>query len=216
MPTSHPESLRKAAIACSAGALITTGGGVASQIARASTSVSDEAWSYPWSADTFVALTLLWTISHALIFIGLLGLRRSGLAGPTRAAAVGLSIALTGTALLVVAELASVPFRDATLDDTGPAIVGAIFGIATLLSAVGLILAGRATMQSGLWSGWRRLTPLVTGIWTLLLVGLVFTSVMAAGIAIYGVCFLALGIALYTSPAPTTTTPAAARVQGAR
>jgi len=202
MPASNTESLRRAGIACIAGALITAGGGAAAQIARASADVSDEAWSYPWSSDTFIALTLLWGVSHALIFVGLLGLRRSGLAGPSRGAAAGLSLALTGTALLLVAELASLPFYDQTIDDTGPTVVGAIFGIATLLSAVGLLMAGKATMETGLWRDWRRLTPLVTGIWALLLVGLVFTPVMGAGIMIFGICFLALGIALYTCPSP--------------
>ncbi len=50
--------------------------------------------------------------------------------------------------------------------------MGAVFGIATLVSAVGLILTGRATMQAGLWRDWRRFTPLVAGVWTLVLVGL--------------------------------------------
>lgn len=99
---SNLESLRNAGIACVAGAFITAIGGAASQIAVATTEVSDEAWTYPWPSETFVALSLLWGLAHALIFIGLLGLRRSGLAGPTRAAAVGLTLALTGTALLLV------------------------------------------------------------------------------------------------------------------
>ncbi len=214
MATVNPESVRKAGIACIVGALITAGGGVASQIARASTNVSDEAWTYPWSGGTFVALTLLWGVSHLLIFFGLVGLRRSGLAGPSRAAAVGLSLALAGTALLLVAEVASIPFRDQTVDDTGPAIVGAMFGLATLLSAVGLITAGKATMQSGRWRDWRRLTPLVTGIWALILVGLVLTPVMALGIAVFGICFLALGFALYTRPAPAATAGTPAQVRG--
>lgn len=215
MATVNSESLRKAGIACIVGALITAGGGVVSQIARASTHVSTEAWTYPWSGGTFVALTLLWGVAHLLIFFGLLGFRRSGLAGPSRAAAVGLSLALAGTALLLVAELSSIPFRDRTVDDTGPAIVGTMFGLATLLSAAGLIAAGKATMQSGRWHDWRRLTPLVTGIWALVLVGLVFTPVMALGIAVFGICFLALGIALYTTAAPATTAPASAQAQGA-
>lgn len=91
--------------------------------------------------------------------------------------------------------------------------MGAVFGLGTLLSAIGLILAGTATMRAGLWRDWRRFTPLVTGIWTLVLLGLVFTEVMAAGIAVYGLCFLSLGVALYTWPSPAATAPASARVQ---
>jgi hypothetical protein len=215
MSTSNFEALRRAGMACIAGALITAIGTAVSQIVQASTAVSEEAWSYPWASGTFVGISLLWGISHALIFIGLLGLRRSGLAGPTRGATVGLALPLTGTALLLVGELASIPIRDQNVDDTGPAIVGSVFGLGTLLSAIGLILAGKATMQAGLWRDWRRFTPLVTGVWALVLVGLVFTEVMAAGIAVYGLCFLALGVALYTRPSPAATAPLSARVQGA-
>ncbi|MDQ3770225.1 MAG: hypothetical protein M3370_12225 [Actinomycetota bacterium] len=215
MATSNIDSLRKAGIACIAGALITAIGATVSQITQASTVVSDEMWSYPWSSGTFVAVTLLWGLSNVLIFIGLLGLRRSGLAGPTRAAGAGLALALTGTALLLVGQLASLPLSDQKVDDTGPAIVGGVFGLGTILSAIGLIMAGKATMQAGLWRDWRRFAPLVTGIWTLVLVGLVFTKIMAAGIAIYGLCLLALGVALYTRPSPATTAPASAQVQGA-
>lgn len=57
---SNAESLRNAGVACIVGALITTVGGVATQIARASTDVSDQAWSYPWSPGTFVVLSMLW------------------------------------------------------------------------------------------------------------------------------------------------------------
>ena len=70
-------------------------------------------------------------------------------------------------------------------------------------------------MQAGLWSDWRRFTPLATGLWTLVLVGLAFTEVVAVGIAIYGLCFLALGVALYTRPSPATTPPVSPQVQGA-
>ena len=202
MARSEVGSLRRAGMACIVGALITAIGGAVSQVAQTTTTVSDEAWSYPWSSGTFVALSLLWGLSHILILVGLLGLRRSGLAGQSRAAEVGLPLALAGTALLLVGELASIPIADQRVDDTGPAAVGAVFGIATLVSAVGLILTGRATVQAGLWRDWRRFTPLVAGVWTLVLVGLVFTEVLATGIAIYGLCLLALGIALYTRPTP--------------
>ena len=194
--------VRAAAIACIVGALITAIGGAASQIARGSTAVSEEAWSYPWTPGTFVALTLVWAVAHALIFIGLLGVRGSGAAGPRQAARVGLALALAATALLFLAELASIPFARQEMDDSGPATVGGLFGVATVLTAVGLILAGYATIRAGRWGGWRRLTPLIAGIWSLVLVGLVFTDVASAAIGIYGLCFLALGAALYTEPSP--------------
>ena len=121
-------------------------------------------WSYPWSSAALVPMSILGAVLHVLVFIAVLGFARSGLAGPSRSAHIGLFLALAGTALLFVGELASIPVRDQRVDDTGATIVGAIFGIGVLLSAVGFIAAGLATARAGLWQSWRRFTPLATGI----------------------------------------------------
>jgi hypothetical protein len=135
MVTSNTQAIRRAGIAFIVGAGITALGGAVSQVAQTSAAVSDQTWSYPWSSDAFVPITLLWASAHALIIVGLLAFRRSGLAGATRTAGVGLALAVLGTVLLLAGEVASVPIRDHNLEDTGPAIVGGLFGLATLLSA---------------------------------------------------------------------------------
>lgn len=204
MPTPHAGSTRKAAVALIIGALITALGGFASQIVQASTNVSDDLWRYPWTSDAFVAVSLLWAVAHGLVIVGLLGLRRSGVAGPARSAAAGFGLAVAGTALLFVAEFASLPFASQQVDDTGPSLVGAAFGLGTLLSAIGLLVAGRAALQSRRWDDWRRFTPLVAGAWTVVLVGLAATKALPTGVAIYGLCLLAIGIALYTRPSASS------------
>ena len=81
-------------------------------------------------------------------------------------------------------------------------IVGAIFGIASLSTAAGFLAAGIATLRARLWRGWRRFTPLSAGIATCVLLGLDSTTkALPTGVALYGLCLLALGIALYTQPA---------------
>src|SRR5205823_2459208 len=100
-------------------------------------------------------------------------------------------------------ELASIPIRDQRTDDIGAAIVGAIFGVASLLTAAGFLAAGIATLRARLWRGWRRFTPLSVGIATCVLLGLDSTTrALPTGVALYGLCLLALGIAVYTQPAP--------------
>ena len=42
----------------------------------------------------------------------------------------------------------------------GNTIVGGIFALAILLTAVGFLAAGIATVRARLWQGWRRFTPL--------------------------------------------------------
>lgn len=204
MATSYAQPVRKAAIALIAGALITAIGGGASQIVQASTSVSEDLWRYPWSSDAFVPISLLWAVGHALVIFGLIGLRRSGVAGPAKSAGGGLALAIAGTALLLVAEFASLPFASQQADDTAPMTVGAMFGLGTVLSGIGLLIAGWAALQARRWEGWPRFTLLVAGGWTIILTGIAMTNALAAGVAIYGLCLLAIGIAMYTRPTPST------------
>lgn len=201
MPTPHAESTRKAAVALIIGALITTLGGFVSQIVQASTNVSDDLWRYPWSSDAFVAVSLLWAVAHGLVIVGLLGLRRSGVAGPARSAAVGFGLAVAGTALLFGAEFASLAFAGQQVNNTGPGLAGVAFGLGTLLSGIGLLVAGRAVLQARRWDDWRRFTLLAAGGWTVVLVGIAATKALPTGVAIYGLCLLAIGIALRTRPA---------------
>jgi hypothetical protein len=204
MPTSSIESIRRfAAVGIAGAALSAISGAVVQGAVQPSTTVPDTMWRYPWSSGAFVLVSVVYAAMHILVIVGLIGLRRSGMAGPTRAASAGLVVAVTGTALLFVGELASIPIRHDRTDDTAAAIVGAVFGIAVVLSAVGFLITGRATIQAGLWNDWRRFTPLATGLWTTALVGISLTKALPTGVGIYGLCLLALFVALYTRPVPS-------------
>lgn len=211
MVTSSSESIRRTAAVGIVGALITAvGGAVVQLVVQPSTTVSDEMWSYPLSSDALVSISLLWAVAHVLVAVGILGVRRSGVAGPSRVGQRGLSVALIGTALLFGGELGSIPISDARVDDSSAMMVGAFFGFGTLLSAVGFLLAGKAAVSAGAWHGWRRYGLLVTGIWTTALLGLSFTKALPGSVAIYGLCLLAVCWALYTQPAPAASRPEAA------
>ncbi len=168
-----------------------------------SADVPDTMWSYPWTSDAFVLVCVLYAVFHALVLVGVLGFARSGAAGTSRVARTGSALAVAGTGVLLVAELASIPFRADPLDAAGPSIVGGVFGLGTLLIGVGFLMAGGATMRAGAWQGWRRLVPLTAGIWTTLLVGIAATGGLTLGVGVYGLCMLALGLALRT-PVPAT------------
>lgn len=185
--------------ACVAGALILAAGGIATQIVQASTTVSDQVWSYPWSSATSIPITLLWAFGQALLVVGVLGLRRIGVAGPGRTARVGLAMALVGTSLVIVGHLASIPVRNDSIHATGPEVAGGIYGLATVVSAVGFLLAGRATIAASVWCDWRRFTPLATGLACVALLGLQFTRALPTAVTIYALCFLAMGLALRAS-----------------
>ena len=70
---------------------------------------------------------------------------------------------------------------------------------------VGFLLAGVSTLRAGVWQDWRRVVPLATGIWSTLLVGVSMTGALAAGVGVYGVCMLLLGVALREPQKPRTT-----------
>lgn len=203
MDKSVSRSIRHLAMAgIIGGAATALSGMVVQAVVQPVSTVSDEMWSYPWPSDTFVPVTLLFAGFHLLVFLGVLGFARSGLAGPGRSARVGSVLAMVGTAVFFMAELASIPINDQRMDAPGPMIVGGIFGLGVLLTAVGLLLAGWATLRAGHWRDWRRFVPLAAGIWTTALVGVSVTKALPTGVGIYGLCILALGLALYTQPTP--------------
>ncbi|MDX8031377.1 hypothetical protein SK803_14205 [Lentzea sp. BCCO 10_0856] len=178
-----------------------------------SADVPDTMWSYPWTSDAFVLVCVLYAVFHALVLVGVLGFARSGATGTSRVARTGGALAVAGTGVLLVAELASILFRADPLDATGPSIVGGVFGLGTLLIGVGFLMAGVATVRAGQWQGWRRYVPLAAGVWTTVLVGLAATGGLTLGVGVYGLCMLALGLALRTPVAATRARIAASNPQ---
>jgi hypothetical protein len=144
---------------------------------------------------------------HALVLVGLTGLARSGAAGTGRAARIGITTALIGTAVLPIAEFASIPIAGQRAGETGAMLVGGLFGIGNLIAAIGLITAGVATLRARRWSGWRRFSPLATGLILTVVLGLALTPALAAGVGVYGLGVLAMGLAVATQPAPSGAPP---------
>jgi hypothetical protein len=201
---------QKAAVALIAGAIIHAAGGIVGQVVQASTAVSDDMFSYPWTSAELVAVSLVEALAFGLGLVGLAALRASGVAGPTRAARIGLGVALAGSALFVVAQLASIAVRDQYLDDGAAGAVGGVFGLATLLLGAGLAAAGVAAHRARLWESWRPTALLACGLWTLAMLAIVLTPLMPLGVTVIGLLQAAIGAGLLTRP-----TPVAARAQPA-
>jgi hypothetical protein len=204
---SRPErnSIRqRAALFMVAGAATAVAGAVLFFGMQPVTDLSDEMWRYPWeSSGAFVAFSIFSAALHALVAVGIVAFGRSGAAGRSRAATTGVALAVAGTALLLVGELLSIPIRDAQTSDTSAAIVGAVFGLGGIASTVGFLVTGRATLRAGVWDGWRRFTPLATGVWLTVMAFLATPTVLHGMVGVYGLCLLAMAVALYTRPAPT-------------
>jgi hypothetical protein len=209
-----PSSIRRAGLlGAIGGALNVISGAVVQGIVQPASDVSDEMWSYPWSSHAYVPVSLVLAALYVLVFIGVLGFARSGVAGPGRSARVGTVVALTGTAVLFAAQLLSIPIADQRLDDTGARLLSACFGLGGVLSAIGFIVAGIATVRARRWDGWRRYVPLAIGIWLVAFNVLVVTPALATAVAVYGLLLTALGVALWTQPTPSTPRPRTEAVQ---
>lgn len=146
-PQQSTDRIRAGGAACAVGGLVLAAGAVTTQIAQASTSVSAQLWHYPWSSRTAVIAWAIFGTAQALVLAGVLAWRRSGVAGSSRAARIGLPLAAIGTLLVVAGHFASMPVRDQTIHDTGAQLVSSVFAVGTVLSAAGLLLAGWATLR---------------------------------------------------------------------
>jgi hypothetical protein len=193
---------QKAAVALIAGAIIHAISGIVGQIVQSSTKVSDDMFSYPWTSAELVAVSLVEALAFGLGLVGLAALRNSGVAGPTRAARLGLAVALGGTALFVLAELASIAVRDQYCDEGAAGALGGLFGLATLLLGAGLAAAGIAARRAGRWDGWRPSALLACGLWTLAMQAIVLTPLMPLGVTVMGLLQAAIGVGLLTRPTP--------------
>lgn len=162
---------------------------------RNASPISDNQLSYPWEGATAIITSLIWGITQVLIVVGLMAFARSG-AAPTAAGRVGGRLAVAGALLYVVAHALSLVAYNAPLDDPLAVAVLSSFGVGTLLTAVGLIIAGVATIRSGVWSGRRRYAPLVLGAWMVAMMPLQFTPALPLAVGIYALAVMGLGLAL--------------------
>lgn len=117
---------------------------------------------------------------------------------PAEAGRVGGRLAVAGALLYVVAHALSLVAYDAPLDDPISVVVLSCFGIGigTLLTAVGLIMAGTTAVRSRVWSGWRRYTPLVLGVWMVAIIPLQFTAALPVAVGVYAAATMSFGVAL--------------------
>ena len=96
----------------------------------------------------------------------------------------------------MIAHALSLVGYDAALSDPISVAVLSCFGVGTVLTSVGLIMAGTAALRSGVWSGWRRYTPLVLGVWMVAMMPLQFTPALPVAVGIYALAIMSLGLAM--------------------
>ena len=175
-------------------------GGIIAAAYRGTSTVPDDRLSFPFSGSLATTTSLTWGLAQALFILTLLAFVRSGAVGTSRAGRIGAMVALVGGILFVGAHALSLIFRDAGVGDPAGLAVIALFGVGTLLSAGGFIVAGLAVVRAGHWTSWRRYSVLTVGIWMLCMLPLQFTPLLPLTVAIYAATVAAFAVALLAEP----------------
>jgi hypothetical protein len=92
-----------------------------------------------------------------------------------------------------------------------------LFPVSSVLTSLGLIMAGIGVFRVHAWRGWRRVIALICGAYPFLVIFPVFAVSGGPNFLVlsgYGLCWALLGFALWTSEPPEDVTVASTR--GAR
>jgi hypothetical protein len=170
-------------------------GAVLTAAYRGASPVSEDQLSFPWEGATAITTSLVWGAAQVLLLLGLIAFACTGVPN-VRIGRAGAALAVAGATLYVLAHVLSVIAHDASLDDPVAIVVLTFLGIGTVLTAIGMLMAGTAIRRSGAWTGWRGFTPLALGAWMVLLVPLQFTAALPLAVGGYAVAVMALGVAL--------------------
>lgn len=197
-------SSRWAGAAVIAGALLEFAGNAV--VHSSSPVVASDRVSYPISIHAFQVGQVFFAVTQALIAVGIVALVRSDAVAPGRAARVFGWIAVVGIVLTVPGELLLIPVAGSDVNSAAASTVSTVYGIAVLLTDIGLIGYGVLALRQRRWPAARRLLPLVFGLFELLVVtpvslaaGFASTASFVA-IALSDVLLVAIGLALVRGP----------------
>lgn len=182
--SSADQTVRPAAIAGVVGAL----GFLGTALAQAADPVHALRWNIPSA------------IASLLLIGAVVGLWRSGAAGGSRLAQVGLVMVAAGWVMMAVAQVvAQVRGEEIT----------ALYIVATLLHVVGMTPVGVAVLRAGVWTGWPRWIPLLCAAYLLVASPLFGMPGLPGllGVAGWGACWLGLSSALLRRQAVAAGSP---------
>jgi hypothetical protein len=167
-----------------------------------SPAVGDDQWSYPLTPTGFTWIQVWFAGQHVGLVLGLLAVWSSGVVGRSGLGRTGHVLAVGGMVGLTLTELAAITARHDDMETSRVAVLGAVYGVVSLASGIGLVLEGIAARREGAWDGWQRWLLLVTGVWVFVpMMPALALSFVGARLAIAGwmLLFAALGWALVQS-----------------
>lgn len=128
--------------------------------------VSPEQFSYPLGSTWHVAFQLFFTIHHLGLLAGILALGWLAAPSATRATRVGLTLAAAGMVGLTVMEaVVAWGGLGITIDSARGQLLGSLYGVASMMIGVGLVVAGVGLARRPVFPGRARWLPLAIGVW---------------------------------------------------
>ena len=161
-------------------------------------------WSYPFTTGTQWVVSLVLVLTHLLTAVGFVGIIEADPHRGRRVTTIGLWVAVVGFVALAVAELLSGAIGGEEFDSSAVSAVGTLFGVASLATAVGGVVAGVGILRAGQRRGVVGWAVLASALIMLLLVtpaniggGLVVRTV---ALMVWSLPFLPLGRTLARGP----------------
>jgi hypothetical protein len=204
------ERLRRYGLACIASAVLGLAAGLVTL--AYDPAVPNDQWSYPFTTTTQWMVSVVLAGTHVLTALGFTGVLLARPYGASRAAAVTLRIAVAGFWLLGLSELLSGAIGGQDLESSAAAWVGTLFGISSLMTALGGLVAGTVIVRAHRWTG--------LGAWMVLASGVVMIALVipanaigeatfrTVALCVWSLAFLPLGRTLMTSSVAESTTQA--------
>jgi hypothetical protein len=154
--------------------------------------VPKDRWSYPFDATAQWAVSSVLSTTHLLAIVGFVGVLIAAPYGRSSAARAGVWAAIFGSAGLVVCELLSGSVGTRNNNSSFANSVSGAFGVASLLTAAGSIVAGAVIVRRlGLHSAWSTL------LWSGVVLVVLVTPASISGNLVFEMVALTLWSLLY-------------------
>jgi hypothetical protein len=147
LATTDPRVLRAGTASTASGLLGVLAGVITAIQVAAGSDVPADQWSHPAGKTFFLVFSLGLAVAHVLSAVGVAGVVRPE--GGSRSVTTTLWASIAGLYLLGVAEVASGLIGGQPNDGGAAAAVGTLFGVASLLSAIGGLVAGPILLRRG-------------------------------------------------------------------
>lgn len=170
--------------------------GVVVAALRSTSTVPDDRLNFPLSGNLATTAEIVWGVSQLAFLVALVAFGRRTAVASSRPGRVGARVAIVGGVLFLGGHVVCLLFRDARLADPAGVLAASLFFLGSVFIAFGFLAAGVAVLRSGLWSSWRRYTPVAVGAWMVVMIPLQFTGLLQVAVAVHALTVGALALAM--------------------